>query len=96
MLLSIFAEYYTFKEESERKVVETVDSMVMYMNDLSKWLVDRAAGRRLKSDVRKDDDKERVNSPPPKFDPVVRVPPTMSNYVMNVRGTTLSPLTKIK
>ncbi len=82
--------------------METVDSMVMYMNDLGKWLGERTAvvGKLVRSDGRIDDGngKERVSSPPPKFEAAgIRVPAfNTSNHVKKLRGTTLSPLAKIK
>lgn len=49
--MGIFTEYYTFKEEGEKKVVETIDRMIMYMNDLNSWLIEKAYAKKLKSDT---------------------------------------------
>lgn len=68
MLLGIFTEYYSFKEQSEKKVVETVDKMIMYMNDLNGWLIEKAYAKRMKSEVFDEAKTERDNvSIPPKF-----------------------------
>lgn len=39
VLLSIFTEYYRYKEEAERKILQTLDAMIVKTNDLNKWLL---------------------------------------------------------
>lgn len=72
--------------------------MVMYMNDLSKWLIEKAHEKKMKSEIfsQAHTERELTNSvTPPKFDSL-KVPGQTMNYVVKVRGQTLSPMAKTK
>lgn len=68
--------------------------MIMYMNDLNGWLIEKAYAKRMKSEVFNYTNTERdAVSTPPKF-LSLKVPPNIVNYVSKPRGLTLSPAPK--
>jgi hypothetical protein len=40
--LELFTDYYQFKEESDKKIIDTVDSMTMKAHELNNWIIEKA------------------------------------------------------
>lgn len=59
-MLDLFTQYYEFKEESDKKIIGTIDSMTSKAHELNQWIIEKAQERKKSrttfSTIRKDDE----------------------------------------
>lgn len=94
--LELFTEYYQFKEESDAKIIETVDRMTLRAHDLNDTLLRKAQERKKArstfSMIRPEDepllDTHTLRVPVPAVSP--------KNHVVNNKVATYSPANRKK